>query len=48
LTPIPPIRGSIFHADSHCDLLSPVYDWFTEGFDTPALKDARTLLDELS
>lgn len=28
------------------DLLAPVYDWFTEGFDTPDLKGARTLLDE--
>ena len=30
------------------DLLSPVYDWFTEGLDTPDLKDAKALLDELS
>jgi len=30
-----------------CELLSPVYGWFTEGFDTPDLKDAKTLLDEL-
>jgi predicted ATPase len=30
------------------DLLGPIYDWFTEGFDTPDLKDARTLLDELA
>lgn len=29
------------------DLLAPVYDWFTEGFDTADLKDAKTLLDEL-
>jgi class 3 adenylate cyclase/predicted ATPase len=29
------------------DLLAPVYGWFTEGFDTTDLKDARTLLDEL-
>jgi predicted ATPase len=29
------------------DLLAPVYDWFTEGFDTQDLKDARALLDEL-
>ncbi len=29
------------------DLLAPVYDWFTEGFDTPDLKDAKALLDEL-
>ncbi|NJN47702.1 MAG: hypothetical protein HC808_15840 [Candidatus Competibacteraceae bacterium] len=26
--------------------LAAVYDWFTEGFDTPDLKDAKTLLDE--
>ncbi len=30
------------------DLLAPVYDWFTEGFDTPDLKDAKALLEELS
>ena len=29
------------------DLLSPVYDWFTEGFDTLDLKEAKALLDEL-
>ena len=29
-------------------LLSPIYDWFTEGFDTPDLKEAKTLLDQLS
>jgi tetratricopeptide (TPR) repeat protein len=29
------------------DLLAPVYGWFTEGFDTPDLKDAKVLLDEL-
>ena len=29
------------------DLLAPVYGWFTEGFDIPDLKDAKTLLDEL-
>ena len=29
-------------------LLSPVYGWFTEGFDTPDLQDAKVLLDELS
>ncbi|HSA80462.1 MAG TPA: AAA family ATPase, partial [Geminicoccaceae bacterium] len=28
-------------------LLAPVYDWFTEGFDTADLKDARALLEEL-
>jgi len=30
------------------DLLAPVYGWFTEGFDTADLKDARALLDELA
>ncbi len=29
------------------DLLTPVYGWFTEGFDTPDLKDAKALLDNL-
>ena len=35
------------NAESH-ELLAPVYNWFTEGFDTADLKDARALLDELS
>jgi predicted ATPase len=30
------------------DLLAPVYHWFTEGFDTADLKDAKALLDALS
>ena len=30
------------------NLLAPVYNWFTEGFDTADLKDAKSLLDELS
>jgi len=29
------------------DLLAPIYSWFTEGFDTPDLKEAKALLDEL-
>jgi predicted ATPase len=29
------------------DLLAPVYGWFTEGFGTPDLKEAKALLDEL-
>jgi len=29
------------------DLLNPIYDWFTEGFDAPDLKEARALLAEL-
>jgi predicted ATPase/class 3 adenylate cyclase len=30
------------------DLLAPIYDWFTEGFDTRDLKEAKALLDSLS
>ena len=30
------------------DLLTPVYGWFTEGFDTADLKEAKALLDELT
>jgi class 3 adenylate cyclase/predicted ATPase len=30
------------------DLLAPVYDWFTEGFDTADLKEAKGLVDELA
>jgi class 3 adenylate cyclase/predicted ATPase len=29
------------------DLLAPVYEWFTEGFDTADLQDAKSLLDAL-
>ena len=34
-------------AEAH-DLLGPIYNWFTEGFDAPDLKDAKALLDELA
>jgi predicted ATPase len=30
------------------DLLAPVYGWFTEGFDTPDLREAKSLLAELA
>ena len=30
------------------DLLAPVYGWFTEGFDTPDLNEAKALLDQIS
>jgi hypothetical protein len=29
-------------------MLADIYNWFTEGFDTADLKDARALLEELS
>ena len=38
-------------ANSHLTasaLLAPVYGWFTEGFDTLDLKEAKALLDELA
>jgi predicted ATPase len=38
-------RGRL--AQAH-DVLAPVYGWFTEGFDTADLKEAKALLDELS
>jgi predicted ATPase len=28
-------------------LLAPIYGWFTEGFDTADLQEAKGLLDEL-
>jgi predicted ATPase len=34
------------HVEAH-DLFAPICGWFTEGFDTPDLQDAKALLDEL-
>jgi predicted ATPase len=34
--------------DAARDLLAPVYNWFTEGFDTLDLKEAKTLLEALA
>jgi predicted ATPase len=34
--------------DEARELLAPVYGWFTEGFDTLDLKEAKSLLDEVS
>ena len=34
--------------DEARELLAPVYGWFTEGFDTIDLKEAKALLDELA
>jgi predicted ATPase len=30
------------------DLIAPIYGWFTEGFDTPDLREAKALLDPLT
>jgi len=35
-------------SDEARTMLANIYDWFTEGFDTADLKDAKTLLDQLS
>jgi predicted ATPase len=40
-------RDQGHHAEAR-DLLAPVYGWFTEGFDTPDLKEAKSLLDQLA
>ena len=34
--------------DEARSMLAEIYNWFTEGFDTADLKDARALLDDLS
>ncbi len=36
------------HRDEARAMLTDIYNWFTEGFDTADLKDAKALLDELS
>jgi len=33
--------------DAARDLLAPIYGWFTEGFNTADLQEAKVLLDEL-
>jgi predicted ATPase len=42
------LRRDRRHRAEARDLLVPVYGWFTEGFDTPDLRDAKALLDELA
>jgi predicted ATPase len=34
--------------DEARELLAPIYGWFTEGFDTLDLKEAKALLDDLA
>ena len=36
------------HGDEARTVLAEIYGWFTEGFDTADLKDAKALLDELA
>jgi hypothetical protein len=35
------------HRDIAHRMLADIYNWFTEGFDTADLKDAKALLDDL-
>ena len=35
------------HRNQARSMLAKIYNWFTEGFDTADLKDAKALLDEL-
>jgi len=46
----PPLRRSRQSSASisPLPLVAPVYAWFTEGFDTQDLKEAKGLLDELT
>ena len=41
--------GRLFNSDdiTHWSALPEIYAWFTEGFDTADLKDAKALLAEL-
>ncbi|MBV9198243.1 MAG: AAA family ATPase, partial [Alphaproteobacteria bacterium] len=41
------LRRDQGHRAEARELLAPVYGWFTEGFDTPDLKEAKALLQEL-
>jgi class 3 adenylate cyclase/tetratricopeptide (TPR) repeat protein len=47
-TSLAQLRGEQGRRAEARDLLAPVYGWFTEGFDTLDLKEAKALLDELS
>jgi hypothetical protein len=40
--------GAVRASGRRSTILAPVYGWFTEGFDTADLKDAKDLLDELA
>jgi len=46
--PAPATRAGCRIAAAARDLLAPVYAWFTEGFDTRDLQDAKALLTELA
>ena len=41
-------RSAIRRRTEARDLLAPIYSWFTEGFDTLDLREAKALLDNLA
>jgi hypothetical protein len=41
------VRSTAPRADARA-MLAKIYGWFTEGFDTPVLNEAKTLLNDLS
>jgi len=45
--PRPPVARSRRRSEARA-LLAPVYGWFTEGFDTHDMREAKALLDALS
>jgi predicted ATPase len=42
------LLASLGRHDEACTMLAEIYNWFTEGFDTADLQDAKVLLDQLS
>jgi predicted ATPase len=42
------LRANSGRRDEARAMVAAIYDWFTEGFDTADLKEAKALLDELS
>jgi hypothetical protein len=42
------LRAKQGHRDEARTMLADIYNWFTEGFDTADLKDAKALLDDLN
>jgi predicted ATPase len=41
------LRAKQGHSEEACAMLANIYNWFTEGFDTADLIDAKALIDEL-
>jgi hypothetical protein len=42
------LSASCYKVQQARELFTPVYGWFTEGFDTRDLKEAKALLEELA